>query len=97
MKFSFGKSKLKEPTKTILFVCVENAGRSIVSMRLGIAGYGPSQTGGAIEAHQLVAVAGRGVVGAQIVQALGDEAGFLLALAPCRLGGYLAGLQRAGG
>ncbi|MGA8738049.1 MAG: arsenate reductase ArsC [Nitrososphaeraceae archaeon] len=28
MKFSFGKSKLKEPTKTILFVCVENAGRS---------------------------------------------------------------------
>jgi len=28
MKFSFGKPKLKEPTKTILFVCVENAGRS---------------------------------------------------------------------
>ena len=28
MKFSFGKSKLKESTKTILFVCVENAGRS---------------------------------------------------------------------
>ena len=28
MKFSFGKSKLKELTKTILFVCVENAGRS---------------------------------------------------------------------
>ena len=28
MKFPFGKSKLKEPTKTILFVCVENAGRS---------------------------------------------------------------------
>ncbi|MFZ0357739.1 MAG: arsenate reductase ArsC [Nitrososphaeraceae archaeon] len=28
MKFSFGKSKPKEPTKTILFVCVENAGRS---------------------------------------------------------------------
>ena len=28
MKFSFGKSKLKGPTKTILFVCVENAGRS---------------------------------------------------------------------
>ena len=28
MKFSFGKSKPKEPTKAILFVCVENAGRS---------------------------------------------------------------------
>lgn len=28
MKFSFGKSKLKEPQRTILFVCIENAGRS---------------------------------------------------------------------
>ena len=28
MKFSFGKPKLKQPTQTILFVCVENAGRS---------------------------------------------------------------------
>lgn len=28
MKFSFRKSKMSEPTKTVLFVCVENAGRS---------------------------------------------------------------------
>ncbi len=28
MKFTFGKPKLKQPTQTILFVCVENAGRS---------------------------------------------------------------------
>ena len=30
MKFSFGKSELK-PEKTILFVCVENAGRSQIA------------------------------------------------------------------
>ncbi|MFN2434743.1 MAG: hypothetical protein ABR515_05155 [Nitrososphaeraceae archaeon] len=28
MKFSFSKSQPEQPTQTILFVCVENAGRS---------------------------------------------------------------------
>jgi protein-tyrosine-phosphatase len=31
MKLSFGLPKLKQPTQTILFVCVENAGRSQIA------------------------------------------------------------------